>query len=385
MRIRSLGVTTLAALCLSGCADRFQAGTPSSGLEFRAIAGEDAGPLSVAALPEDLRWLDEGIRLYRSLGAEAGGQTPNVRLQSAGDFPSLSFTPSGSRAAGAPPGSFDGTDIRFVSLPVLGETAGELAVMPAQAAVDAARGLLPAALTTAGSGRRIVTLPVAARWIALAYDPARLEEGPTLVPPHLEDWIDQLRALRRRRPEQPALIVAWSEADITGSFALLLAARGGRVLDDAGIPDFTGPEGEATLQQMIQMREEGLVQPTALETTSRRLAKSLSGPYAYWLCPSDSLATDGGGHDRWARLSTLRLSGLPRAREQSPLPGGRDRLPGPIPGTGGISRFAPPRRGVAIGEISGATRSCCARLLWRHPSWRPLQGRTIRSFTRLMR
>jgi ABC-type glycerol-3-phosphate transport system substrate-binding protein len=319
MSTRSLGVTTLAVLSLYGCADRFRAVTPSPGAGTMAVADEGAGPLTVAPLPPDLSWLSEGLRLYRSLETGVGGQSSQLQLQSAGaEMSSLALAPTAGLLPGTLPAAPGGTDLRFVALPVLGEAAGELAAVPAE--VAAARGLLPSALASARSGGRMVALPVAARWIALAWDPARLEEGPTLVPPHLEDWIEQLRSLRRSRPEQPPLIVAWGEADIAGSFALLLAAHGGRLLDDAGRPAFTGPEGEATLQQMIRMRDEGLVQPTALETTSKRLAESLTGPYAYWLCPSDALIGAGGSQERWVRLSMLRLSGLPRAREQYHYP-----------------------------------------------------------------
>jgi hypothetical protein len=203
---------------------------------------------------------------------------------------------------------------------VAGELASQLATVPAEVQAPAAQILSPATLDSGRSDGRLVALPVAARWIALAWDPARLEESPTLVPPHLEAWIDQLRALHRSRPEQPPLIVAWDEANIAGSFALLLAANGGRLLDNLGQPAFTRREGEETVRLMMQMREEGLVQPTALETSAKRLAESLTGPYTYWLCPSDALIDEHGSQERWARLSMLRLSGLPRARAQYQYP-----------------------------------------------------------------
>ena len=134
-----------------------------------------------------------------------------------------------------------------------------------------------------------MALPVAMRWLALAWNPMRLADSPNPVPPHLEAWVDQLRALRHRQPAQAPLIVAWGEREIASSFALLLAANGGRLLNEMGEPAFAGPEGEATLRLMIRLLEERLVQPTALETTTERVSGSLSGSFAYWLCSSDAL------------------------------------------------------------------------------------------------
>src|SRR5207249_3795592 len=122
MRTRSLGVTLLAALSLCGCADRFRAVTPTSGAGTRAVAGEGAGPLSVAPLPPDLSWLSEGLRLYRSLETEAGGLSPRVKLQTAGgEMSALAFAPSGGTILDSLPAASGGTDLRFVALPVLGE------------------------------------------------------------------------------------------------------------------------------------------------------------------------------------------------------------------------------------------------------------------------
>jgi ABC-type glycerol-3-phosphate transport system substrate-binding protein len=220
-----------------------------------------------------------------------------------------------SRESGAP-----AADLRFVSLPLAGEAAAGLAPVPGAAEAAAAAALAPPALQAARSGGRMIALPVAARWMALVWNPDQLADSPTLVPPHLEDWIEQLRALRLRHSGRTPLFAAWAEKEITGSFALLLAAHGGRLLDEAGRPAFDSQEGEATLQLMMRMLEQGLVQPTALETTTPRLAAALSQPAAYWLCPSDALVAQGDDLTRNERLAGLRLSGMPMARKHYQYP-----------------------------------------------------------------
>lgn len=338
-----VAITGAAAAALGGCADRFHATAPPPAAGSPPAAAARETPVSVAPLPEDLAWLADGLRLFRRQGgipvalASAGGSPPRAgsgenpapdaeEPPEAGSQP-MALLPSpqqprapGRRTAPAAAGSPSAEDLRFVSLPLSGGAAAELAAVPPEAESGAGATLLPAATRAARAGERTVALPIAARWLALAWDPARLEDSPAQVPPQLEAWLEQLRALHHRRPEHAPLIVAWSEADIAGSFALLLAARGGRLLDEDGRPAFVSPEGEATVQLMGQMLQDGLVQPTALATSRQRLADSLRGPYAYWLCPSDALIAAAMQRAGTERLAALRVGGLPMAREHYHYP-----------------------------------------------------------------
>jgi hypothetical protein len=323
MRASAWVIGVLIALGMAGCADRFRAGTPRLLVQEQAPAAQGSSRLTVGPLPADVSWLADAVRLFET--AETG-----TLVQLAGDP-----TPSGAGASppvnasamtpGATPGrgrrderSPDASaDLQVVSLPLTAAQASELAAVPPQVESIVGTALLPRSLEAAQQAGRMLALPVATRWLALAWNPARMMDSAAPVPPHLEAWVDQLRALRRNQPDQPPVVAAWAEREIAGSFALLLAAHGGRLLDDAGYSAFASAEGEAAVQLMIRMLEERLVQPTALETDTARLAGSLTGPYTYWLCSSDALNAAPPGHER---LASLRLSGLPVTREQYRYP-----------------------------------------------------------------
>lgn len=312
MRLVRCAAGLAAVLAGGGCANRFR---PPANDHPAAIQASHGAPdrLLVSALPADLSWLADGLKLYRDIGrnaapADAAPTDWMSVLPSASRSPAVSADASEAPADDAAPAT---ADLRFVSVPLRGDAARGLALVPADLEAAVAPAILPPALQAARSASGTVALPIAARWMALAYDPAHLDETPSPVPPNLEAWVEQLRALRRRRPEHPPLIAAWNESRIAGSFALLLAANGGRLLDDGGQPAFSSPEGVATVELMARMLADGLVQPTALATDSHRLAAALSGPYAYWLCPSETL--EDSDRPRPDRLAALRVSGLPVA------------------------------------------------------------------------
>jgi ABC-type glycerol-3-phosphate transport system substrate-binding protein len=313
MRSFTVGIGLLSLLGAAGCADRFHGARTA---DAHPVAAEPAGAarLRVTTPPPDLAWLMDGIRLFRAADPatriDVSRSTPAAPVAGVASLAAMGDTePADNRSA--PPG----TDVRFVALPLAGSAAAALTGVPEDVEAAVAPGILPSALRAARPGGQTVALPLAARWMTLAWNSARLEESAVPVPPYLDAWVDQLHDLRERQPEHAPLIVAWGESDIAASFALLLAAHGGRLLDEAGQPAFVTPEGVATVQLMTRLLDDHLVQPTALETTMERLAASLSGPYAYWLCPSDALVTDAA-----ARGSSLRLSGLPMVREHYRYP-----------------------------------------------------------------
>jgi ABC-type glycerol-3-phosphate transport system substrate-binding protein len=311
----------MTATLLSGCARYFHAPAPAPVTEGEGPTARGAAGPRVAPLPADLAWLGGALRLFNAV-------EPGSRVQLGGESAAPDETGGGSYAAAGSGGGAlpmgvsrrtnagGETDLRFVTLPLTAIEASGMAPVPASVEAAVGPALLSSAQAAAQRDGRLVALPVAARWLALAWNPTRLGDSPAPVPPHLEAWVDQLRALRSRQPEHPPLIAAWGEKEIASAFALLLAANGGRLLDDAGQPAFVSPAGEATVRLMLQLLEERLVQPTALETTTDRLAASLSGPYAYWLCSSDVFATSSATD----RIAALRLSGLPMAREQYHYP-----------------------------------------------------------------
>jgi ABC-type glycerol-3-phosphate transport system substrate-binding protein len=313
------GLMLSALLC--GCARYFHMPAAAVTPEVEAAAGSSATSLRVGPLPNDLKWLRSAIRLFDAVGAG-----PRIRLASASATADRGdtgpFAAAGVMGGAAPQDGDEGSrvganvDLRFVILPLGTDQAAGLAPVPNSVEAAIAPAILSSARAAGQSGGRLVALPVSARWLALAWNPARLGDSPAPVPPHLEAWVDQLRELRRRMPEHAPCIAAWSEKEIAGAFGLLLAANGGRLLDDAGQPAFTGPAGEATIRLMQQLLEERLVQPTALQTTAEKLGASLTGPYAYWLCSSEALSSPGTTD----RLAALRLSGLPMARERYHYP-----------------------------------------------------------------
>jgi ABC-type glycerol-3-phosphate transport system substrate-binding protein len=315
----------VAALGAAGCADQFRAQPPRMLVQQQEPVRHGSLRLRVAALPPDLAWISDGIRLFEA--AESGVSVQILGLPAAaiagasGEAPvaTASMTPGGVSLPTKPgPRSSSATaDLEIVSLPLTADQAGTLTPVPPEVEAAVGPSLLPQALRAAVQSGRSAALPVSARWLALAWNPSRLSDSAAPVPPHLEAWVDQLRAMRHSQPTHPPVMVAWDEQEIAGSFALLLAAHGGRLLDDVGYPAFTSPEGEAAVELMIRMLEERLVQPTALETDSQRLAATLTGPYAYWLCTSDALSAVEAGQER---PLSLRLSGLPVTRAQYRYP-----------------------------------------------------------------
>lgn len=323
MRSVAWVVAALTALGAAGCADQFRSQTTRRLVSEQEPAHSGSARLTVASLPPDLEWMADALRLFESVETGTTVQLLNAAaLADARGMPrpaTAAMTPGDEAplVGGDGRGAVEGADLQVVSLPLTPEQGRALATVPAETEAAVGPALLPRALREARQGGQTLALPVSARWLALAWNPARLNESAAPVPPHLEAWVDQLRALRRSQPAQPPVLVAWAEGEIAGSFALLLAAHGGRLLDETGQPAFAGAEGEAAVELMIRMLEERLVQPTALETDTRRLAASLTGPYGYWLCSSDALSAAPNSHER---LAALRLSGLPvtRARYQYP-------------------------------------------------------------------
>jgi ABC-type glycerol-3-phosphate transport system substrate-binding protein len=316
MRTVSCIVAALTVFGMAGCADQFRAQQPRPLIEHQERAPRGSTHLTMVRLPPDVAWMGDAVRLFE---ATHGGAT--VQFIDGGSAAGTGVTPPRTASVltpevTSPSGvgnrltAANEADLQLVALPLTREQGSALAPVPAEVEAAVSPALLPAAMQSAQHDGRTLALPVTHRWMALAWNPSRLPDRAAPVPPHLEAWLDQLRALRQRQPSQPPVLVAWAEREIYGSFALLLAAHGGRLLDETGQPAFVSDEGEAAVGLMIRMLEERLVQPTALETSTQRLAASLTGPYTYWLCPSDALTLVDSGRDR---LAALRLSGLPMA------------------------------------------------------------------------
>lgn len=314
-------IGAMSALAAAGCADQFRTQSAPRLVQEQEPIRSGSTRLTVAPLPPDVAWLTEAVRLFESTETGAAVQLTRGSTEVGAGASSINAA-AVAGAVGSPPGGRreghnPGADVQVVSLPLTAEQAAGLTAVPREIEAAVGPSLLPQAMTAAQVDGTARALPVSARWLTLAWNPARLSDSAAPVPPHLEAWMDHLRALRQKQPGQPPVIAAWAEPEIAGSFALLLAAHGGRLLDEAGYPAFASAEGEAAVQFMIRLLEERLVQPTALATDTRRLAASLTGPYAYWLCSSDALNAVPTGSER---LTSLRLSGLPvvRARYRYP-------------------------------------------------------------------
>ena len=70
MRIALWAISLGTALALAGCADRFRPAAPEHAPAILAAQGA-RDRLVVSALPPDLDWLSEGLRLYREIGRSA--------------------------------------------------------------------------------------------------------------------------------------------------------------------------------------------------------------------------------------------------------------------------------------------------------------------------
>src|SRR5260370_651415 len=90
------------------------------------------------------------------------------------------WRPTAARVPGRPS---EPADVRLVSLPLPDGAAQGLAAVPNDVEAAVSLAIMPVALQAARTGGRTIALPVAARWMALAYDPAHLEESPAPVPP----------------------------------------------------------------------------------------------------------------------------------------------------------------------------------------------------------
>jgi hypothetical protein len=293
-------------LFLGGCAGRLGAthavtepGKPATA-SAAALTEPAPGSLVLTAqqvLPE---WLADAIQLF----ARAAGL--------AVELPSATALERSAIAANDTP--LPTGDLRWIDAAearTLGKS-GEVAAVPPELATALSAGLTEQSFAAFEESGRHWGVPLSASWLGLVVDADALPIGERGAPPILDDWLAQLRRVRASAPAAgtpPAapLWVAWDEPGCADMFALLVAAMGGRLWNDRGLPAFAdeGSAGPRALALMIRFLKEGFVPKNALETHATDLPASLGKGHVYWVGWSDVLEASLTGEQRRALLRRL--------------------------------------------------------------------------------
>ena len=121
------------------------------------------------------------------------------------------------------------------------------------------------------------------------YNTRMLEEAGFDAPPATwEELAEQARVMKEKGIVEYPFVQSWAQAEAAiCDWVAFLYGNGGEFLDENGEPAFNGPEGVGALQWMVDMVNEGLVNPaslTYLEEDVRSVFSQGKAAFAtYWL------------------------------------------------------------------------------------------------------
>jgi ABC-type glycerol-3-phosphate transport system substrate-binding protein len=293
-------------LPLCGCAGRLgaaHAGAEPTRPASSAIASQTEPAPSRLVLTADQvlpTWLTDAVHLF------ARATELPIELPSAAALES-----SASAGSDAPLPAGDLRWLDAAEARALGKS-GDLTALTPELATALSPGLTEQSFAAFEEMGRHWGVPLSASWLGMVVDAEALPAGEREAPPLLGDWLAQLRRVRALAPAgggPPAapLWVAWDEPGCADTFALLVAAMGGRLLNDRGLPAFAdeGDAGSRALEFMVRLLKEGFVPKNALETHAADLPTSLGKGHVYWIGWSEALEASLTGAERRPLLRRL--------------------------------------------------------------------------------
>lgn len=131
----------------------------------------------------------------------------------------------------------------------------------------------PGLLAFANVDGKQIAIPWTAGSVGMVANTRVLEQaGVREIPTTIDDFTNALRAIKRSNPDVvPYAMATTNNASMLLDFQIWLWTHGGRLFDDAGSVTVNSPQGVQTLEYLVGLMQEGLVERGVDRPDSRRL------------------------------------------------------------------------------------------------------------------